>query len=186
MKKNLVLLLFACVYILTSCDKDEEVVDSSIKDGSGNVYTELLIGDQIWLNEDLKTIKYIDGNNMNIDSYEDNGTDGFSYDFDYDFRMEKLCPTGYKIPEKSDFETLIEYFGGEDLDSLGILTKYVDQWNANPIKNSFMNEGTAFYWTSTEYDYKNYYFFIRTISSPGMSVIHRSNTSSFHIRCIKE
>src|SRR4051812_3262062 len=64
MKKTLLLLL-AATMIIVSCKKTEStttaITDTRIKDGDGNVYDTIRIGSQLWLNANLYTTHYMNG-----------------------------------------------------------------------------------------------------------------------------
>lgn len=187
MKKN----LFVCLAImcLCSCSKDSQDDVTGIVDGSGNVYSEVTVGSQVWLKEDLKTAKYIDGKEITASYYENKGKEGYYYLYDVD--VKKLCPKGYRLPTQQDFQKMIEYFGGESIDKDQIISNYVNKWNGNPNGNGdgMTNAGSGLYWSSTQTTYPgkngNYYFYFRT-ETAGLSVSQFSSIGSFHIKCIKE
>ncbi len=103
----------------------------AITDYEGNVYETVQIGNQVWMAENLKTIKLNDGtsiqlvtNNMEWEhlrtpgycwynndeaSYKD--TYGALYNW-YTVNIEKLCPTDWHVPTDSEWTTLIDYLGG--------------------------------------------------------------------------
>lgn len=187
MKKKL-LVLGIGVFTLFSCSKDNEDPGSSeIMDGSGNIYTEITIGDQVWLKEDLKTGKYIDGQVIPGSNCVDKGKEGVYYSSELD--MAHVCPKGYKVPTQSDFRKMITHFGGEGLNATQIIDSYVNKWNGNANGNGdgIANIGSGLYWTSskTEVPYCYYYFYFRT-QIAGMSVDQYSGLHDFHIKCIKK
>lgn len=188
MRKLIQLLSFSLVLLsIISCKKDNlNPDDKLIKDGSGNIYTEIQIGEQIWLKEDLATKKYIGGTLIGSDSYQDKGNSGFYYSDFADF--DRICPEGYKIPTKYDFERLIAYFGGESLNESQIIEAYVNKWNGNPNGggDGIMNQGSGLYWPSSDGSkYGHYYFYFRTINA-GISVKSYTFDSFFHVKCIKK
>ncbi len=186
MKNSIQLLSIISIFLCVISCKQEDVLptDNSIKDGSGNVYTEVKIGEQIWLKEDLATEKYIDGTFIHSSLYDNKGTSGYYYSYLIDFNS--ICPEGYKVPTKSDIEKLIVYFGGDKLDESQILDAYVNTWNGNPNGNGdgIINQGSGLYWTSTNGPTGYYHFYFRTINA-GLSVQTYGSKSSFHIKCIK-
>jgi uncharacterized protein (TIGR02145 family) len=119
--------------LLSSCKKDEKTADSSVKDIDGNVYKTVTIGTQVWMVENLKVTKYNDGtaipnvtensawallttgaycNYDNTESYST--TYGRLYNF-YAVKTGKLAPTGWHIPSKDEWSTLIAFLGGEGI-----------------------------------------------------------------------
>lgn len=190
MKKQ-ILLIALIVVVLFSCKKEDTNTDL-IKDGSGNVYTEIQIGDQIWLKEDLATHKYNDGTIISSDKYQDKGIEGLYYSDFSDFR--KICPKGYRVPTKYDYEKLISHFGGGEIDNKQVYDSYVSGWNGNPNGNGdgILNQGSGLYWTSSEgLKYGHYHFYFRTktegiiFKKENASVDNYTVNSFFHIKCIK-
>jgi uncharacterized protein (TIGR02145 family)/uncharacterized repeat protein (TIGR02543 family) len=104
-----------------------------IMDADGNIYTEVTIGTQVWMVENLKTTKYSDG--IPIPLVEDNTawskltTAGYCW-FDNDTSLkniyggfynwyavntEKLAPSGWHIPTNDKWKTLGSYLGGDSI-----------------------------------------------------------------------
>jgi uncharacterized protein (TIGR02145 family) len=100
-----------------------------IKDIDDNVYNTIVVGNQTWLQENLKTKKYNDGTPIElvVDKtqwkrfapsycwYENQAEYGKTYGALYSLSAvmtDKLCPTGWHIPIKAEWETLINNMGG--------------------------------------------------------------------------
>ena len=111
---------------------------NALVDGSGNYYSAIEIGNQVWMGENLKTTNYNDGNvisNLSVDSdwEAEDGTEGHNgaycwYDNDdtykvaygglynwYSVNTDLLCPTGWHVPTNTELVTLIDYVGGTDI-----------------------------------------------------------------------
>lgn len=106
----------------------------TLTDVQGNVYKTIVIGTQEWMAENLKATKYRNGNDIpsggcvvNDPSTTGNWSywrpvDAWSW---YDCPFGKLynyyaiadprglCPTGWRVPSTSDWNTLISFLGGE-------------------------------------------------------------------------
>lgn len=103
----------------------------SVTDIDGNVYQTVAIGTQIWMVQNLKTTKYIDGSSIpfmsggwfelaapaycwyNYDStYK--STYGALYDW-YTVNTGRLAPAGWHVPTDSDWTVLTTYLGGDTI-----------------------------------------------------------------------
>ncbi|MBN1186970.1 MAG: InlB B-repeat-containing protein [Bacteroidales bacterium] len=108
-----------------------------IMDVDGNLYTEVKIGNQVWMVENLKTTRFRDSSWLTL--VEDNATwDGFTspaycwYDNDsasykssygtiYNWHVidpksnKKIAPNGWHIPTDAEWATLISYTGGTSI-----------------------------------------------------------------------
>ena len=103
----------------------------SVTDVEGNVYKTVIIGDQTWMAENLKTTKYNDGGPI---PFVDNPQDwtalstpahawyadspavykdicGAMYNW-YTISTGKLCPTGWHVPAYSEYTDLIDFLDG--------------------------------------------------------------------------
>jgi len=128
--KRLHLLLFACVIssLFLSCkDEDADQVTYKCVDFSGKEYITVVIGDQVWMAENLATKLYNDGGditnwnearfypNRNLIpqfAFFNNNTTYRSYGLLYNYLAvidEKLVPDGWRIPTRADWEELENY-----------------------------------------------------------------------------
>lgn len=178
------IILLLLIILFSSCSEDGNDT-SQIKDGSGNIYTEIKIGNQTWLKEDLKTTKYQDGTAIGSVYCQDKGSSGVYYSNLPDFNS--ICPIGYRVPTKLDYEILINHFGGKSISENQIISAYVNEWNGNPngSGDGIINNGSGLYWTSSLSNIGNYYFYFRTVNA-GLSVDSHTLDSFFHIKCIKK
>lgn len=160
-----------------------EYVVPGIYDASGNLYGKVVIGSQTWLDKHLITTKFNNGDDIT------NITDGIEWEnsastvpvmgfFEgnpapYGGYYNSLvvldergvCPAGYHIPTKDEFQALIDHVGGT---TGGTQLKSTSNWS-NPgtnlsgfnapgsslrqIDGTFLYQSlVAFVWTSTLYD----------------------------------
>lgn len=105
-------------------------------DSEGNVYKTIIIGEQVWMAENLKATRFRDTNR--IPNVTDNfswlnttspgycwyGNDETSYKKLYGalynwfaVNTGKLCPAGWHVPSEEEWLILTNYLGGEDLAS---------------------------------------------------------------------
>lgn len=102
---------------------------TSVSDRDGNVYITVIIGTQLWMQSDLKTTRL--NNNtpipevtlntdwMNLTSmgccwYDNNPSYGSTYGRLYNWyavETAMLCPSGWHVPNDSEFKTLETYLG---------------------------------------------------------------------------
>ena len=102
-----------------------------LKDADENLYSVVKIGEQYWMAENLKTIKYNDGTpiakvtdntewyNLSTGAYCWYNNDSATYEADYGklynfftISTGKLCPTGWHVPDETELNVLIDYLGG--------------------------------------------------------------------------
>ena len=99
---------------------------SGATDFDGNTYKSVIIGDQEWMAENLRTTKYTDGTSIpNVTGYQWGNLDSAAwcyYDDDskydsiygklynwYAVETGKLCPTGWHVSTSSEWNNLIDY-----------------------------------------------------------------------------
>ncbi len=130
MKKQISLCAIACLTLFAACKK-KSAPDTGIKDADGNIYTEVKIGAQTWLLENLKTTKFRNGEPipMVTDSaqwnslataafcnYENNvsngNTEGRLYNWFAVTDSRNICPPGFHIPTSAEMLTLVNFLGG--------------------------------------------------------------------------
>ena len=142
-------------------------VAGTITDVEGNIYNMVTIGTQIWMKENLKTIKYNDGTPIipgktNADWM---GTDprycwynndinkkqtvGALYKW-YTINTGKLCPKGWHVPNSKEWETLVIYLGGFEI--AGAKLKSSTGW-INSINGTGANNSSGF--TALQCGYRN-------------------------------
>jgi uncharacterized protein (TIGR02145 family) len=147
-------IIFAAImlFIASSCKKDEPVKPTVLKaefssdslpnptgkafdsndnmvalDADSNVYTSVTIGRQIWLVENLRTTKYLNGDSIpNLSDGEWIGTTSGAFKISSNIYgnlynayavadPRKICPAGWHVPSASEWDELLIYLGGEVL-----------------------------------------------------------------------
>jgi len=118
--------------LLIGCKKEKDIPDT-VTDIDDNIYHTVIIGNQVWLTENLKTTKYNDGSviplvtdntgwislsspgfcwynneSANKDIY------GALYNW-YAVNTGKLCPTGWHVPSDGEWTALTDFLGGESI-----------------------------------------------------------------------
>jgi uncharacterized protein (TIGR02145 family) len=109
----------------------KSILQGDLKDVDSNFYRTILIGNQMWMAENLKTTKFNDGTGMFefrqmnwrygvsnthapaygwYDDRESPNKDKYGALYNWNaVSMGNLCPTGWHIPTSTDWETLISY-----------------------------------------------------------------------------
>jgi uncharacterized protein (TIGR02145 family) len=98
--------------------------NATITDIDGNVYRTIVIGNQVWMKENLKTTKFNNGENipdwymtnrgyvyLNNDVANKNKY-GAIYNFYTTVDPRNVCPAGWRVPSESDWTTLFNTLGG--------------------------------------------------------------------------
>lgn len=119
----LVLLLFS---VISSCSISLEKPALTVQDIDGNIYETITIGDQIWMAENLNVSKWENGMENPYWIQSISGKLYYSKAF-----YEVLCPKGWHVSSKDDWEKLIRYLGG-DLKTIG-----------KQLKNQGLRDGTG-------------------------------------------
>jgi len=185
---------------------------------------EVKVGSQYWDDENLKVNKFRDGSELQyISNYDDfikyKGvpaytsyefgssweTRGYLYNYAAINSSKNLSPVGYRIPTKSDYDTLFNEVGGLvnggvlksksywDSPNIGAENKY----NYNAPGSGYFKSGVfqqigkyGSHWTSTNYPLNDTKYIV-TFSFNSESVIYQYNLLStvdefFPVRLIKE
>jgi len=121
--------------------------DPRIKDGDGNVYTEVVIGGQTWLKENLKTTKYNDGTpivNQSANAawasstsgaycwYDNSESNKNTYGALYNFHAVtsgKICPKGWHVPFATEWTNLVNANGKEATAGANLKETGTYHWN---------------------------------------------------------
>jgi uncharacterized protein (TIGR02145 family) len=199
------------------------------KDGSGNIYNSVQIGDQTWTSMNLITTNYQNGQSIpNITDSKSwtNSTIGAYCDFNNDINIGKvyghlynyysvsdsrnICPSGWHVPTKIEYETLINYLGGpvpagNKLKEVGSLywmsanasgdnssgfSARAGAWRAQDALFYYgVKVGGATFWTSTKDDPKYPWVMgIQTFGEPVKIVkdAYFESAAGTSIRCLKD
>jgi uncharacterized protein (TIGR02145 family) len=120
----------------------------TVTDVDGNVYHTVTIGYQTWMVENLKTTKYNDGTPLtyinSLAAWQNITTGAYCW---YNFQQTtfkntnfgplyniqtvengNLCPAGWRIPNNSDWKSLIEYLGGDKLAAVQMMETGTTHW----------------------------------------------------------
>lgn len=118
----------------------EATTTETVADGDGNIYNTVRIGNQLWMSENLKSTHYRNGDPLQIitsdlvqttGAYSNNVHLGMGWEFYGNYYnwyavsdSRNICPPGWHIPTKADWETLIENYAGENENFKFIVENY--------------------------------------------------------------
>lgn len=119
---------------------------SQIVDGSGNVYTSVKIGEQVWLSENLKAKEFLDNSSIPFINQEKTWSEitkpaysfyGNQIENEHNFGLlyngycldKQICPQGFHVPTISDWKKLICFVGDER--NAGQFLKGEKFWKSN-------------------------------------------------------
>jgi len=123
------------IILLSGCEKGEDSPDP-VTDIDGNVYETVMIGNQVWMAENLRTTRLNDGTGIMLvtKNQEWNKTGDPAYCWYHNdsslFKVpygalyngyiatnERICPEGWHVPGNEEWEQLIGFLG--DTESAG-------------------------------------------------------------------
>jgi uncharacterized protein (TIGR02145 family) len=208
---------------LNSCNKNDNTPDP-VTDAEGNSYKTVKIGEQLWMAENLKTSTFSDGSQItnmtdagswseltvpglcwyNNDSASYKETYGALYNF-YSVISGKLCPDGWHIPSKDEWQQLRDVLG-DTLTAGGMLKEAGTlHWN---MPNTGAENSTGFtalpagiryfegsfsslssftsFWSSTETDNSKGWYLSLFFSDAVAAMNRISKKDGFSVRCLKD
>lgn len=139
-KKVYLLLALLCLPFVASAQGSS---DETVTDNDGNVYATVVIGDQTWLAENLRSTHYSDGSPLEsfvMDNDEANAaTYGRLYSWEAAMRgdsgsegdsreIQGASPEGWHIPSAEEWIKLINYLGGDAVAGGHLKEKGFDHW----------------------------------------------------------
>ena len=218
---NLIIVV-ALAAIVTSCDKDEDPPDPVI-DIEGNTYKTVRIGNQVLMAENLRTTRFNDGTdvalitdntdwgNLTTPGYcwynneeADNNSYGPLYN-GYTVSTGKLCPTGWHVPAREEWQQLREFLG-DTLKGGGKLKETGTTHWLTPNRGADNTSGfTALaagiryfegsykalfnytcFWSATETGTNDEWYLSLYFGDALVNMSYRSKKHGFSVRCAKD
>jgi uncharacterized protein (TIGR02145 family) len=163
--------------LITLTENSLILIDGAFTDPrDGEEYKVVLIGDQLWMAENLKATRYNDGTDIPpvtgidewtaLDSpgycwygndYETHGTIyGALYNW-YAVNTGKLCPEGWHIPSDEEWVKLITYCGGYEVAGGKLKENGTEHW-ISPNVGATDEYGFTALPADARYLYREYYF----------------------------
>jgi len=173
-----------------SSDLNNEFIDER----DGKRYKTIKIGNQEWMAENLN---YSTGNSWCYDNSSGNCN---KYGRLYDWETAKnVCPSGWHLPSKSEFESLLSYYGEEERiiytclmlnSNLGFNVLFAGFYDFDGIsKYAYHGIGDYnIYWTSTPYNENKMWFLYisRNDENARMNGEFGNLNLGFSVRCIHD
>ena len=140
-------LIFAFILLIFTSEAYAQQKKGSLKDNDGNTYSTVIIGDQEWMVENLKTTKFNDGtpisNETDMTRWVQITTPAYSwYNNDaaskkvfgavynwYAVNTGKLCPAGWSVPSDDDWTKLTDFLGGIEAAGGKLKETGTSNWN---------------------------------------------------------
>ena len=119
--------LLVALIFMSSCERTIGyplyINGGGVADAEGNEYETVIIGDQEWMAENLKTDLYCNGDSIEYlgddvrvkvydNDPENEAIFGKLYNFQAVIDSSGLCPCGWHIPTELEYAVLIDYLGG--------------------------------------------------------------------------
>ena len=136
---------------------------STISDIDGNSYPTVLIGTQCWTQTNLKVTKYNDGTAILLDAtgglngngvgqtwsnrntgaytiYGNTGSNATTYGFLYNWYAasdaKKICPSGWHVPSKDEWDALARELGGQSVAGAKMKSQDLTLWTPGTTGNN--------------------------------------------------
>jgi uncharacterized protein (TIGR02145 family) len=119
-----------------------------VTDIDGNIYKTIIIGDQVWMAENLRTTKFNDGTSIGnetdmtkwvqitIPAYAwcnndiaNKKTYGALYNW-YAVNTGNLCPAGWRVPSDAEWTILTDFLGGTETSGGKLKETGTSHWNS--------------------------------------------------------
>jgi len=226
------LLLGFLIIAFNSCEVTEPVLNpdytgqiGQVADVEGNVYKTIGIGSQIWMAENLKTTLFNDNSPIpiilkdsiwahirspaycwyNNDSTTNKKLYGALYNF-YTIETGLLCPTGWHVPDVSEWNTLAAFLGGNEIAGGKLKDYYTPYWKGpnlciannfgfralpgggrrNITGRFFGIRERGYWWTSRSDNYSQAFSRSMSHESTELDRFLTNKKYGFSIRCIKD
>lgn len=184
-----------------------------VKDVSGNSYKTVIIGDQFWMAENLKTERYSNGELIpnvtdnyawsqlengawcsynNVTSFDE--VNGKLYNFYSVADSRNICPIGWHIPTIVEWNKLIENLGGEVYAINKMKGKSADHLKFLSVPSGYRNSfgiysnilSYSYWWTKTKLDSEYSWYYAIGLNTENLIKDTGHNPAGFSVRCIKD
>jgi len=187
MKQNLIL-FWSAIAFLSGTTANAQTTGTLTDSRDGQVYKTITLNGKSWMAQ-------------NLNYATDKGSCCYNDQKDFCYKYGKLytwtqtdiaCPVDWHVPTGGEWQSLIDYFGGDESAGTKLLKGGSSGFNASlggdrGKSGSFENIGAGgYYWSSTPASDNEVY--CRNFYSGGAKVIRFENIreSSFSVRCVKD
>jgi len=214
--------------IICACEKEstkpKDEGTGTATDIEGNTFKTIKIGNQVWMAENLKVTHFRNGDpipQISDDSQWYDLTSGACCNYDNDSSKvevygrlynwyavngsRKIAPTGWHVPSDAEWQTLIDYLGGDEVAGGKLKGTGTDYWtepntgatnesdfSAMPggFRDAYGNfnsiGGSAWFWTATASSENAAWYWM--LSYAQANAVHDPYTkrSAYSVRCIKD
>jgi uncharacterized protein (TIGR02145 family) len=196
----------------------------TVTDINGNIYKTVTIGKQVWMAENYRAISYRDNtpiakvtNNTQWSSLttgaycwysNDSATYSKVYGALYNWKTiesSKLCPTGWHVPTKAEYDTLATFLGGANLAGGKMKETGTSHWN-NPNTGATNSSGFTglpggyrniagvtdnlgsfgYYWTSTQNSATDAFHKLLSNSAADLYDQPTNKNNGYSVRCLND
>ncbi|MCF8244254.1 MAG: fibrobacter succinogenes major paralogous domain-containing protein [Saprospiraceae bacterium] len=188
----------------------------AVTDVDGQVYKIIEIGDQVWMAENLRKTTFECDSNVQVKFtngiergpgvafydgkpryayYQNNPNLGFGVIYSFGALQHcKLCPPGFRIPTKADWELLVSELGGKSVAGMALLPGGKSGFKAEmggriDAYGSGMAGSYGFWWSSEQGSIPlgNSEVYNFGVTSKGIVIISSQDSRvGIYVRCIKE
>jgi uncharacterized protein (TIGR02145 family) len=176
-------------YVISKSNKPKDLPDQLYDSRDGKYYKIVKIGNQVWMAENL-AFNYGSG----CWAYDNNLSNVTKYGYLYNWETAKnVCPNGWHLPLKSEFETLLNNVGGAGNAAYNSLKIGGNSGFSAPLGGWRYFNGNfnlireyAYFWSSSAYgdaDASILYFYSY---NSGAYMAYYGRSSGFSVRCIQD
>ncbi|MBS4014208.1 MAG: hypothetical protein KGZ97_10705 [Bacteroidetes bacterium] len=185
MKTKTIITLFLSIFFTTAIIGQTGIVI----DRGGKTYKTVKIAGIEWMTENL-AYKPSVGLYWTLNDDESNlKTYGYLYNWE---TAQSVCPFGWRLPEKKDFQTLLDSLGwtpSKQFEALivGGISGYEALFGGwRHLEGDFRNAGqNSLWWTSGEFDEGNAWALGMSKNRRGAILGYHHKQNGFYVRCVK-
>ncbi|MBN2104125.1 fibrobacter succinogenes major paralogous domain-containing protein [bacterium] len=222
----LITLLALAIFCVCDNKNPTESKESTVTDIDGNVYKTIKIGDQWWMAENLRVTHYRNGDEIpNVTKdlewrllstsgycvYDNNESNAEIYGYLYNWYAvndtRKLAPEEWHVPSNDEWQTLVDYLGGDYLAGGKMKETGSTHWKSRnigatnesgftalpcgcrtPVNNGFfVNLGiNTNFWASDEYNADSAWHWSLSYDDTFVGHGHSNKRFGYSVRCIKD